>query len=243
MLTAGPHRLGLDRRPLRRRGHRQHEDASAGRGRLPAASDTKIYTIGLDRPELQARHAQGARGRRARRVRAGDGQQDLAPLFDQLGQQISNEYLLQYKSLRRPGQARRRPGGRQRSRRPRPTGYRTPRCRRRPRPLRRTSRRSGTASWTRRSRWSCSPCSCAAVIAFLVIALLQPKRSGLPARMAEFVSIRGLQKDKGRGSRDGRGRAAEQNDVVDTVRGDARDRRDQDRAGDGSSPEPSPRPC
>ena len=38
---------------------------------------------------------------------------------------------------------------------------------------------------------------CAAVIAFLVIALLQPKRSGLPARMAEFVSIRGLQRDKG----------------------------------------------
>jgi tight adherence protein B len=35
------------------------------------------------------------------------------------------------------------------------------------------------------------------VIAFLVIALLQPKRSGLPERMAEFVSIRGLQKDKG----------------------------------------------
>jgi tight adherence protein B len=30
-----------------------------------------------------------------------------------------------------------------------------------------------------------------------VIALLQPKRSGLPARMAEFVSIRGLQRDKG----------------------------------------------
>src|SRR4029077_15595978 len=37
----------------------------------------------------------------------------------------------------------------------------------------------------------------AAVIAFLVFALLQPKRSGLPERMAEFVSIRGLQKDKG----------------------------------------------
>src|SRR5262249_39312910 len=38
---------------------------------------------------------------------------------------------------------------------------------------------------------------CAAVIAFLVIAILQPKRSGLPARMAEFVSIRDLQRDKG----------------------------------------------
>jgi tight adherence protein B len=37
----------------------------------------------------------------------------------------------------------------------------------------------------------------AAVVAFLVIAFLQPRRSGLPARMAEFVSIRGLQRDKG----------------------------------------------
>jgi tight adherence protein B len=37
----------------------------------------------------------------------------------------------------------------------------------------------------------------AAVIAFLTISILQPKRSGLPARMAEFVSIRGLQRDKG----------------------------------------------
>jgi tight adherence protein B len=31
-----------------------------------------------------------------------------------------------------------------------------------------------------------------------VIGLLQPKRSGLPERMAEFVSIRGLQRDKGK---------------------------------------------
>jgi tight adherence protein B len=37
----------------------------------------------------------------------------------------------------------------------------------------------------------------AAVIALIVIAALQPRRSGLPKRMAEFVSIRGLQRDKG----------------------------------------------
>jgi tight adherence protein B len=39
--------------------------------------------------------------------------------------------------------------------------------------------------------------ACAGVIALLVIGLLQPRRSGLPKRMAEFVSIRGLQRDKG----------------------------------------------
>ena len=37
----------------------------------------------------------------------------------------------------------------------------------------------------------------AAMVALLTIGLLQPRRSGLPARMAEFVSIRDLQKDKG----------------------------------------------
>jgi tight adherence protein B len=37
----------------------------------------------------------------------------------------------------------------------------------------------------------------ASVVALLVIGLLEPKRSTLPARMAEFVSIRGLQRDKG----------------------------------------------
>jgi tight adherence protein B len=35
------------------------------------------------------------------------------------------------------------------------------------------------------------------VIAVLVIAILQPKRSGLPGRMAEFISMPGLQRDKG----------------------------------------------
>jgi tight adherence protein B len=37
----------------------------------------------------------------------------------------------------------------------------------------------------------------AAVIAILTIGVLQPRRSGLPARMAEFISIRDLQKGKG----------------------------------------------
>jgi len=40
-----------------------------------------------------------------------------------------------------------------------------------------------------------------AVVAFLMITLLQPQRSGLPQRMSEFVSIPGLQsKEKRRGS-------------------------------------------
>ena len=45
-----------------------------------------------------------------------------------------------------------------------------------------------------------------------MIGLLQPKRSGLPARMAEFVSIRGLQKDKGEGAGPADETAPEQKD-------------------------------
>jgi tight adherence protein B len=37
----------------------------------------------------------------------------------------------------------------------------------------------------------------AAMLALLIIGLLEPRQSGLPARMAEFVSIRGLQRDGG----------------------------------------------
>ena len=83
----------------------------------------------------------------------------------------------------------------------------------------------------------------AAVVALLVIGLLQPKRSSLPARMAEFVSIRGLQRDKGEGAAAATRTRSEQNGLVDAVRGDARDRRHQGRARSGSSPEPSRRRC
>ena len=75
---------------------------------------------------------------------------DLAKLFDQLGKQISNEYLLQYKSLLGPGkrvvvQVNVNGVGKTR-----PTGYKTPAlpATTRPRP---TTLRSGPASWTRRS--------------------------------------------------------------------------------------------
>jgi tight adherence protein B len=121
---------------------------------------------------------------------------NLAPLFDQLSQQISNEYLLQYTS----------PSGANRPVRVKVdvngvgtavTDYRTP-------PL--TVSTTAPAPYSRPigDRILGSPIVmillalfAAGVLAFLIIALLQPKRSTLPARMAEFVSIRGLQRDKG----------------------------------------------
>jgi tight adherence protein B len=159
------------------------------------ASNTRIYTIGLADQSYKpgALKALAAAGHGEYAQAKAD---DLAPLFDQLGQQISNQYLLQYKSLLGPD---------------RPvrvdvnvkglgttsTGYRTPAL-----PASNTVPAPYKPSIG--SRISGSPITMilvallvGAVIAFLVIALLRPKRSGLPARMAEFVSIRGLQRDKG----------------------------------------------
>ncbi len=51
----------------------------------------------------------------------------------------------------------------------------------------------------------------AAAVAFLVIAILAPRRSGLPERMSEFVSIRALQQDQPGTAEEGSGEAQEAN--------------------------------
>jgi tight adherence protein B len=166
-----------------------------GVAKAAVAANMRIYTIGLVdktyRPRTLKALAAAGHGEYAK-AKA----EDLTPLFAQLGQQISNEYVLQYKS--RLGFDKRarvvvsvRGVGRT------ATGYRTP-----PSPVSNTSPKPYKPSIG--SRIETSPITMiviallvAGVIALLVIVLLQPKRSGLPARMAEFVSIRGLQKDKG----------------------------------------------
>lgn len=158
-------------------------------------SNTKIYTVGLDdksyKPGTLKKLAAAGRGEYAQ-AKA----EALAPLFNLLGEQLSNEYLLQYKSLAGPdvpvhvavnvkgyGTTL--------------TGYRTPAL-----PVSHTTPPPYKPSISSRV-WSSVftmivlALLAAGVIAFLVIGLLQPKRSGLPKRMAEFVSIRGLQRDKG----------------------------------------------
>jgi tight adherence protein B len=158
-------------------------------------SNMKIYTVGLDDSSYKP-------GTLKALAKAGHGEyaqakaQDLAPLFNKLGEQLSNEYLLQYKSLAGPnvpvrvevsvkgvGKAQ--------------TGYRTPAL-----PVTSTTPAPyepsiGSRIWSSPITMLLLALLAAAVVAFLVIALLQPKRSSLPARMAEFVSIRSLQRDKG----------------------------------------------
>jgi tight adherence protein B len=160
------------------------------------ASNTKIYTVGLDDQSYKP-------GTLKALAKAGHGEyaqakaQALASLFHQLGEQLSNQYLLQYKSLAGPGVpihvsvSVRGVGATV-------TGYRTPAL-----PVSKTSPPPpykpslGSRIWGSVITMIVLALIGAAVIALLVIAALQPKRSGLPARMAEFVSIRGLQRDKG----------------------------------------------
>jgi len=160
------------------------------------AAHIRIYTVGLSgptfRPTTLKALAAAGRGQYA----PAKSTAELNQIFDALGQQISSEYLLQYKSQADPdkrvrvkvqvsdvGTA--------------TTGYRTP-------ALTVDTGAPPPFNPSIGDRIVDSPITkillallCAAVIAFLVIAILQPRRSGLPARMAEFVSIRGLQRDKG----------------------------------------------
>jgi tight adherence protein B len=162
------------------------------------ASNTKIYTVGLSDKSYKP-------GTLKALAAAGHGEyaqanaEELAPLFHTLGQQLSNEYLLQYKSLAGPNaqvRVRVSVNGLGTTL----TGYRTPAL-----PVKNTTPPPykpsiGSRIWGSAITMIVLALLGAAVVAFLVIALLQPKRSGLPARMAEFVSIRGLQKDKGQAS-------------------------------------------
>jgi tight adherence protein B len=119
---------------------------------------------------------------------------DLQPLFDQLGQLLSSEYLIQYKSLSGPS----------RSLKVQvhvnglgavSTEYQTPAL-----PVTKApaaySPSVGSRIWGSWVTMIVLVLLAAGVIILLVVGLLQPRRSGLPARMAEFVSVPGLQQER-----------------------------------------------
>ena len=158
------------------------------------ANGTRIYTIGLKdasyKPNSLKALATAGHGQYAEA-----GAQALVPLFAQLSRSLSNEYLLQYESLLSPhvpahvSVTVRSVGTSQ-------TDYRTPAISAEavPKPYRAST---GSRIWGSQITVFVLALLGAAVVALLTIGLLQPRRSGLPARMAEFVSIRDLQKDKG----------------------------------------------
>ncbi len=155
----------------------------------------RIYTIGLADKTYKP-------GTLKALAAAGDGEyvqakaNALTPLFDQLGQQLSSEYLLQYKSRARLGK-RVRVEVQVNGVGTASAKYTTPRLSV-PKSVPGAYNESiGSRIWGSPITMILLALLSAAVVALLVIGLLQPKRSTLPARMAEFVSIRGLQRDKG----------------------------------------------
>jgi tight adherence protein B len=120
----------------------------------------------------------------------------LAKLFDELSRLLSNEYLLQYDS-QAPGSEKVRVEADVRGVGTARAEYATPAL-----PVSNTSPAPYKPSITTRivnSQLTAIVIALlvAAAIALVIIGVLQPKRSGLPARMAEFVSIRGLQREGG----------------------------------------------
>ncbi len=164
-------------------------------GQAAHNANVRIYTVGLadkafDPGELQALAAAGG-GKYAQATAS-----ELTPLYHQLGRVLSNEYLLQYKSLSGPnkpvhvtvhvngvGSA--------------VSDYRTPAL-----PVKTVVAEPYGPSLGSRIFDSVIPMILlvlllAGGVALLVVSLLKPRHAGVPARMAEFVSIPGLQRDKG----------------------------------------------
>jgi tight adherence protein B len=159
------------------------------------AKHVKLFSIGLHSSRFNASTLQSLAGGGGGEYQLALSTGQLAPLFDQLGARLANEYVVRYKSLAGP-EARVRVhvaiaglGGDT-------AAYETP-------ALAYATPAPYNPSLSRRF-WG-SPIVMvilalfgASIFAFVVIALLMPRRSGVPARMSEFVSVPGLQKQGAR---------------------------------------------
>jgi tight adherence protein B len=159
------------------------------------AAHLGIYTIGLNdssyKPGTLKALAAAGNGQYAQATESG-----LARLFDKLSRLLSNQYVLQYKSLVGPDvpvQVAIDVKGLGTVVKP----YRTPLL---PadagaiKPFERSLFDRIVSSWI---TMVVLALLAAAVVAFLIVGIFAPRRSGLPERMAEFVSIRALQQEGG----------------------------------------------
>ena len=160
--------------------------------RVARKSHLRLYAIGLDDSVYKP-------GTLRAIAEAGNGEyvqakaNALAPLFAQLGRVLSNEYLLSYRSLLGPG-VRANVNVDVRTVGTATAVYGTPRLAR------------GTPGGTGTSIGAgilTSPVTMvilalliAAMFAIFIIVLLQPRRTRLPGRISEFVSIPELQRDR-----------------------------------------------
>jgi tight adherence protein B len=156
----------------------------------------RIYTVGLAGPTFRPNTLKALAAAGNGSYAPAKNTEDLQGIFDALGQQISSQYLVQYTSptalnkhvvvkvdVNGVGTAF------DHYQTPPPTGSSVTAP-----PY---SRSIGDRIWSSPLTMILLALLAAAVLAFLLIAILQPKSSNLPARMAEFISIRDLQRDKG----------------------------------------------
>jgi tight adherence protein B len=149
----------------------------------------KLFTVGLQSPRFDPTTLRALAGQSGGVYTLARSTGELSSLFDQIGARLASEYLLHYQSLAGPKQGVRVtvsiPGSGVAK-----TEYQTPALPITVAPPYRPSVASRVwGSWI---SMVVLALLAGALVALLVIGLLQPKRSGLPLRMAEFVSVPGL---------------------------------------------------
>lgn len=155
------------------------------------AAHIRIYAIGLHSPRFDPSTLTALAAQGGGEYTLAESTKDLAPLFDQLGARLASEYLLHYKSLAGPktpvrvavaigklGTA--------------AAAYQTPALPVAPLP---PAYHESIASrfWTSPIVMVVLALLTASIVAVVLIGAAQPKHSALPRRMAEFVSVPGLQ--------------------------------------------------
>lgn len=154
------------------------------------AAHTKLFTIGLKSKHFDPKTLTSLATAGGGEYTLAASTDRLAPLFDELGGRLSQQYVLRYKSLAGPDVPVKVhvsvPGVGGAS-----AEYKTPEL-----PIKTVApyRRSlANRFWSSTIVMVLLALLVAGIVAVLAIALLEPKRSGLPNRMAEFVSVPGIQ--------------------------------------------------
>jgi tight adherence protein B len=154
------------------------------------ADHIRVFTIGLHSPRFDESTLRTLAADGGGEYALAKSTRELAPLFDQLGARLASEYLIRYKSLAGPKtpvhvQVRVTGSG------VGTAAYSTPALPIKIAPPYHPS--IANRFWGSTVVMVIFALLIASVVALLAIGLLQPRRSGLPRRMAEFVSVPGLQ--------------------------------------------------
>jgi tight adherence protein B len=151
----------------------------------------RVFTVGLHSPRFDPSTLTGLAATGGGEYALAKSTSDLTPLFNELGARLASEYLLQYKSLagpKKPVKVSVRVGRLGTT----SAAYQTPALPiKAPPPPYNPS--LGSRIWGSTIVMVVLALLAASVVALLLIGLLQPRQSGLPKRMAEFVSVPGLQ--------------------------------------------------